>query len=283
MEANTNGLTGEESLAERRTNPRYELDCGALIAPMTNAMQIAGTLVDLSLSGCRVVIRRGAQAGVLGQVEVQFQLRGIPFRIVGTSVGRRGEEGFGIRFMHMSECRQTELAEALAELAAMSEAAGATGQQASAADSVIKSSKCLEQALDALPLSAAYPERRLHARHDVDGMAKLLLVKGGVSLAGRVLDLSLGGCRFRAEERLNLGIYVRVEAEFCLYGKPFRMAGVSQSIIDTNTVGVRFLDLSGRRLAELTELIAEIVEDESGVILLACTEAKGGGTSLPLV
>lgn len=290
MEANSNGPTDNESVAERRRHPRYELaryelDCGALIAPMTNALRIAGTMVDLSLSGCRVVIRRGVQAGVLGQVEVRFQLRGIPFRIVGANMGSRGAESIGIRFMKMSECRQTELAEALAELAAMSERGGALGRQVSGAeaDSVVRLSKCLELAPVALPLQTVHPERRLNARHGVDGMAKLLMVKGGVSLPGRVLNVSLGGCRFRAEEQFDLGIYIRVEAEFYLHGKPFRMAGVSQSIIDKNTVGIRFLDLSARRLDELTELIAEIVEDEAGAISVACLEASGVGTSLPQV
>jgi hypothetical protein len=283
MEANSNGPAGESSVAERRRHPRYELDCGALIAPMTNALRISGTLVDLSLSGCRVVIRKGAQAGVLGQVEVQFQLRGFPFRIVGAHVGSRGAESFGIRFMPMSECRQMELAEALAELAAMSEAAASPGSRDTATDAIIRSSKCLEVPLVAPLLPEVHPERRLHVRHAVNGTAKLLMVKGGINLPGRVLNVSLGGCRFKAEERFNVGIYVRVEAEFCLYGKLFRVAGVSQSIIDRNTVGVRFLDLSARRLAELTELISEIAEDEAGVVSLACAEVQGVGTSSPVI
>jgi c-di-GMP-binding flagellar brake protein YcgR len=79
-------------------------------------------------------------------------------------------------------------------------------------------------------------------------------------MPGRILNLSLGGCRIRTEERFNVGIYVRVEAEFYLHGLPFRVGGVSQAILDKNTIGVRFLDMSGRRREQLEELIAEIAE-----------------------
>jgi hypothetical protein len=62
----------------------------------------------------------------------------------------------------------------------------------------------------------------------------------------------------RANEPLDVGIFVRVEAEFYLHGMPFRLAGVIQTILDKNTIGIRFLDMSERRRKLLTELMAEI-------------------------
>ncbi len=81
-------------------------------------------------------------------------------------------------------------------------------------------------------------------------------------MPGHILNLSQGGCRLRTDERFNVGIYARVEAEFYLHGLPFRLAGVSQAIMDRNTIGVRFIDMSERKREQLTELIAEIHEAE---------------------
>jgi hypothetical protein len=103
--------------------------------------------------------------------------------------------------------------------------------------------------------------RRTARRMGVDTRANLLLVKAGIVMPSHILDLSIGGCRLRTETRFNVGIYVRVETEFYLRGLPFRLAGVSQVVVDKNTVGIRFLDLSERKRDQLIELIAEIEED----------------------
>ena len=68
----------------------------------------------------------------------------------------------------------------------------------------------------------------------------------------------MAGCRIVTEEPFNVGIYVRVEAEFFLHGLPFRLGGVSQAIINKKTIGVRFLDMSDRKREQLAELIEEI-------------------------
>jgi hypothetical protein len=81
-----------------------------------------------------------------------------------------------------------------------------------------------------------------------------------LKMPGRILNLSLGGSRIRTDERFNVGIYVRVEAEFFLHGLPFRVGGVSQPILEQNTNGVRFVDRSQRRREQLAERIAEIAE-----------------------
>jgi hypothetical protein len=104
------------------------------------------------------------------------------------------------------------------------------------------------------------PERRASSRHSVDTRANLLLINTGITMLGRILNLSLGGCQIRMEERFNVGIYVRVEAEFFLHGLPFRVGGVSQAIVDKFTIGIRFLDMSERRRDQLAELMAEIAE-----------------------
>jgi len=103
-------------------------------------------------------------------------------------------------------------------------------------------------------------ERRAQSRHGVDTSAAIYLVNVGSRLAGRILDLSAGGCRIRTNERFPVGIYTRVETEFRLEGLPFRLGGVIQAIHDRQNVGIRFLDLSGRKREQVEQLIEEIEE-----------------------
>ena len=81
-------------------------------------------------------------------------------------------------------------------------------------------------------------------------------------MCGRIVDVSLGGCRIRTDERFPVGIYRRVETEFTFDGLPFRLGGVVQSLHDKFTVGIRFLDMSERKRSQLMELIEEIDEME---------------------
>jgi c-di-GMP-binding flagellar brake protein YcgR len=124
----------------------------------------------------------------------------------------------------------------------------------------------------AVPGAQAGIERRKQARHDVDTSATILLVNVAARLKGRIINLSLGGCRIRTDERFPVGIYTRVETEFNLEGLPFRLGGVVQAILDKDMVGIRFLDLSERKREQVSQLISEIDEmearkklDEAGV------------------
>jgi c-di-GMP-binding flagellar brake protein YcgR len=103
-------------------------------------------------------------------------------------------------------------------------------------------------------------ERRVQAREEVDTSAVIFLVNIASRLQGRILDLSLGGCRIRADERFPVGIYTRVETEFRLEGLPFRLGGVVQAIHDRRTVGIRFLDMSSRKREQVAQLIEDIRE-----------------------
>lgn len=103
-------------------------------------------------------------------------------------------------------------------------------------------------------------DRRAQSRHEVDTSAVILLVKIASTLRGRIVDLSLGGCRILTDEKFPVGIYTRVETEFRLEGIPFRLGGVIQAIHDRHTVGIRFLDLSDRKRQQVADLIGEIEE-----------------------
>ncbi|MGO9317635.1 MAG: PilZ domain-containing protein [Terracidiphilus sp.] len=103
-------------------------------------------------------------------------------------------------------------------------------------------------------------DRREVMREAVDTTAVIVLIKIASRLPGRILDLSLSGCRIRTDERFPVGIYTQVETEFRLAGLPFRLGGVVQAIHDKQTVGIRFLDMSSRKREQVEELIRDIRE-----------------------
>ncbi len=103
-------------------------------------------------------------------------------------------------------------------------------------------------------------ERRQVQRHGVDSTATVVLLDVRANVCGRILDVSLGGCRIRFAEKFPVGIYRRVEVEFLLDGLPFRLPGVVQSLHDRFTAGIRFVDLSERKREQLLFVIEEITE-----------------------
>jgi len=105
-------------------------------------------------------------------------------------------------------------------------------------------------------------ERRGFARYMVDSAATVFLVDLRIRIPGRIVDVSLGGCRIKSPERFPVGIYRRVEVEFTLDGLPFRLAGVVQALHDAHTIGIRLLDLSERKREQLTGLMEELEEAE---------------------
>lgn len=108
--------------------------------------------------------------------------------------------------------------------------------------------------------AAGAKERRKYPRHKLDTSAVLRLIDIAKEIHGRIVDLSLGGCRIRIEQRFPLGIYRRVEIEFRLDGIPVRLGGVTQSIHDPFNIGIRFVDISERKREQLVQLIEEIKE-----------------------
>ncbi len=103
-------------------------------------------------------------------------------------------------------------------------------------------------------------DRRAQARQAVDTRAIIFLIDVRSQVVGRIVDLSLGGCRIRTDQRFPVGIYRRIETEFALDGLAFRLAGVVQALHDKFTLGIRFLDMSARKKEQLALLMDEIEE-----------------------
>ena len=101
-------------------------------------------------------------------------------------------------------------------------------------------------------------ERRAEKRHAVDTGAHVFFIDVRAQISGRILDISMSGCRIRADKPFPVGIYRRVETEFNVDGLPFRLGGVVQALHNRFTVGIRFLDMSPRKRDQLAQLMEEI-------------------------
>ena len=110
------------------------------------------------------------------------------------------------------------------------------------------------------PLAASPPRknRRIEPRHKIDTTAVIRLIDIAAPVHGRIVNVSLGGCCIHTNQRFPVGVYRRVEIEFCADGLPFRLGGVTQGIHDPFNVGIRFLHVSERKRGQLARLIEEI-------------------------
>lgn len=265
---------------DRRADPRHGVDEEACLLLVMRGSTVFCRLVDIGLGGCRICTRERFTGGLRIRVEVTFKVCGFAFRFSGVTQWSDGECVVGIRFVDVPERRREELAEAIAEIAARNAAKHEAGEQVetvkpAAAEEAGREER--RQPVISGPASAARTaetasaklmqrERRKVSREVVDSTAVIDLVNVASRLPGRILDLSLGGCRIRTDERFPVGIYTRVETEFHLEGLPFRLGGVIQAIHDRWTVGIRFLDMSKRKREQVEELMEDIREmKEQGV------------------
>jgi len=249
--------------AEHRSSPRFAVAEAASLLLAAHSSTHTCSVVDLSLGGCRLRTRERLPARVPARVEVNFRINGIAFRFSGLVQWTDGQSLLGVRFIDVTSRRQDELAEVLGEVQvdhAAKQLAGArqskpAGEQPKIAEQHIRPVE------DRPPTALPRRERRQQGREPVDTSATIHLIKTGSRIVGRIVDLSMNGCRIRTENPFPVGIYTRVETEFRAHGLAFRLGGVIQAVHDHDrlNIGVRFLDLSERK-----ELIQEIAESRRG-------------------
>jgi hypothetical protein len=303
--------------SDRRAHPRYALESDSVVLLINRGHSLNCAIVDLSLEGCRIRTREHFSAGAMTRVEIAFKVNGVAFRFNGIIQWTNGRNLAGIRFVDVIPRRREALAEVLSEFeAAMAAKAQQEAAEKAAAERE-KAEKAARELAEQLALDLAVRQareeaekpaaaeaiaqqarlapqasaparfgpapvrrdRRAQVRHAVDTSAAIYLVKSGSKLDGRILDLSVSGCRIRTFERRQLGIYTRVEAGFRLNGLPFRIGGVIQAVHDRHHVGIRFVDLSDRNRQRVEELIEEIREMERRAELAESGEDESKGQS----
>jgi hypothetical protein len=91
-------------------------DWHAVIRSLKDGRHLAGFVVDLNLEACTVRIAKPNTLGNLQRVELDFQVRGLPFRMAGVIESMREKQVVQIRFLELSNRKQKELAQLISEL-----------------------------------------------------------------------------------------------------------------------------------------------------------------------
>ena len=111
--------------------------------------------------------------------------------------------------------------------------------------------------LPALDRPAAQKERRRVPRFSCVGEAQLIcLPSDGDFVAGKIHDLSLGGCRLNLNETLNSG--ARMELVIRAKAASFRALGIVKGLHSEREAGIEFVQLSSGGRDLLEDLIGEL-------------------------
>ena len=130
-------------------------------------------------------------------------------------------------------------------------------------ESAMEPAEAMESAKVAEEIAAGQQDRRAVPRHGVDEDARLLLVEHGSTIACRIVNLGLNGCRVRTQERFCAGTRVNVELSFRVRGLAFRFSGVTQWTDGRHLAGIRFVNVASRRRNELVEALSEVKEENA--------------------
>jgi hypothetical protein len=116
MKAEDNPEVPESPEVQRRAYPRFTVDEDASLLLVSHDSWHPCKVVDLSLEGCKVRTREVFRAGTQKNVEINFKINGIAFRLSGTTQWTDGQRAVGIHFRYPTNRRREELAEVLGEV-----------------------------------------------------------------------------------------------------------------------------------------------------------------------
>ena len=269
---------------EQRKYLRFPVEGEAMLFAEQLQSAICCHMIDLGLEGCR--LRRGddepLQVGMT--VEIAFRLAGTLFRFPGTIQWSAKNTILGLYFTKMSDSRKNELADLLGAMHEEMEAREKETREKQKQEPAVQARLAAPQSQETAqasnlhlvpnpvqnPVSDSAPpaksgpprrrERREHDRHEIDSIARVLFLSIHSRVTGKVLDLSLGGCRIRAQQEIPVGAYRRVEVEFMVDGLPLLLPGVTTSLHDKFTIGIRFVEMTDRKRNQLQTVIDEISE-----------------------
>ena len=120
------------------------------------------------------------------------------------------------------------------------------------------------------PIATDPAERRIATRYEMEESASILLLEEGneanqgSSFYCRVLDLSLTGCRLRTSLRFPGSAWDRAIVSFKTHGFALQFESQIQWTDGRQLIGVKFVNLTSQRRAELAEVIAAIDNESDG-------------------
>jgi hypothetical protein len=100
-------------------------DSPAVLHLVAEESIVTGNVLDVSQDGCLVRLARPFAMRLNAQVEVDFHLRGLPFRLPGKTKEMYGDQLVEIRFTEINLRKQDDLSLVILELIEASKAAGA--------------------------------------------------------------------------------------------------------------------------------------------------------------
>lgn len=101
---------------ERRAQPRFQCKGVATIRVLAVEARLAGTLLDLSASGCRIETAAPFPAIENPYVEVILCVDGITLRIAGVVRNTNQDDRVGIEFTDVTERKAEQIQELIADL-----------------------------------------------------------------------------------------------------------------------------------------------------------------------
>lgn len=240
---------------ERRRHPRLPIESDATLYLLETDAAVQCRMIDISLGGCglRREAEFAAQPGM--SVEVAFRLPNAVFRFAGLLAWSAKNGLFGIQFQRMKSERRKELAALLDELQ------NEVRQKAASPVSGFSEEKAEAYAA----MRARHRERRSDRRYSADLSATIYLLAFGVSMPGRMVNVSMSGCRIRLEEPFFAAVPLRVEVKFRQRGIPLHLPGIVKVLHDPHSVGIRFVEITERKRERLALIIEALAaKEESG-------------------
>jgi hypothetical protein len=102
-------------------------------------------------------------------------------------------------------------------------------------------------------------DRRKDRRYNCGGRVRVWQTESGVSMAGSILNLSMGGCLIEVEPASAFDIHSIIETSFQSSYLAFRTMASVQSVDEKrNLVGICYMNLSLRGRLDLGELFVDL-------------------------
>jgi hypothetical protein len=105
-----------ELLSEHKVLSLEVGDSPAMLHLVAEEASIAGHVMDVSQDGCLMRLARPAVIRLNAQVEAEFHLQGLPFRLPGMTKEMHEDEIIEIRFTEMSRRKRDDLSQVILEL-----------------------------------------------------------------------------------------------------------------------------------------------------------------------
>ena len=102
--------------AERRVRSYVTGEWPGILRAPAQRLHLAGALEDLSLAGCIFRTNKPFSGLQDVEVEIEFEIRGLPLRLAGEAPAIYNAHTLGIRFAPLSQRRRDELAQLIEEL-----------------------------------------------------------------------------------------------------------------------------------------------------------------------